>query len=174
MPRREKYPQGKRALYVYIDLDLYNKLREIAFSQSDKNHGALSTIVEDALRLYFTVKNPPTLPRGEGEGTHTHKQHKNVFYNSGSLEGEIKIKDKFNNVLTAYRKIMNYTENDIICEIRESDLVRAITLAIGTDERTIRSWVKKFLENKLLRKISEKTYIPESSVPYCVQEEDKQ
>jgi len=142
-------------------------LREIAVSQYDKSHGALSTIVEDALRLYFSVKHPPNLPRGAGEGAHTHKAQ------TGVLQGEIKIKQKFNNVLTAYRKIMNYSENDIICEIKESDLASAINLAIGTDKRTFKSWVDKFLKLNLLRKTNG-TYIVVSSIPYCVQEEDKQ
>jgi predicted transcriptional regulator len=139
VPRREKYPQGKRALYVYIDVELYNKLREVALSKYDKTHGALSAIVEEALRLYLSQSPSP-----RGESTHAHGT-RSVLQANGD-----KVLAEFNRVLDYIRRLRNYAEGEAVCEVSESDLIRAIQATIGIDKRTVERRLKLYQDHKLI------------------------
>jgi hypothetical protein len=141
MPSRDKYPQGKRALFVYINEDLYTKIHEIAFSQYDQFHGALSRVVEEALRLYLTI-NPSPKP------AHTHKAQSPVLQGESSKIEEIR--HNYEKVLLVYKRLKNFPDHEIICEIPKSDLERIISVTIGYDRRTIDKWIDNFIALNLL------------------------
>jgi hypothetical protein len=58
MPSRDKLPKGKRQLLVLISEDLYKLLVEVAPSLygGSRYRGALSSIVEEALRHYLNLR----------------------------------------------------------------------------------------------------------------------
>jgi hypothetical protein len=150
MPSRDKYPQGKRPLFVYINEDLYNRLREIAFYQHDKFHGALSRVVEEALRLYFITKHSP--PRGSvsppAPAQSTQTAQTPVLQASSK---DHKIRDNYEKVIQAYKRSKNIPDHEIICEIPEKDLVNIISTTIGYDHRTIKKWINNFTTQNLLK-----------------------
>jgi hypothetical protein len=139
MPSREKYPRGKRPLFVYISEDLYVKVHELALSQYEKFHGALSAIVEEALRIYFTQKAP--LGGTSPPKAHTHSTHKT---HGG-------VNTVFLEVLNYIKRQHNYPEDEIVCEIKEGDLVKAIHNVKGMDRRTVEKYLKLFETHKLIR-----------------------
>ena len=141
MPPRNKIPSGKVQINPLISVELYNKLREVALSQYGNLRGAISQIVEEALRLYFSQRLPP---RGErGESAHTHSTR-------GVLQADI-VREEFTMVLDYIRREHNYPEGEIICEITESELVRAIQATIGIDERTVKKRLDLFQKHKLMK-----------------------
>jgi len=50
---KKKVPKGKVQLLVYIGEDLYRELISVAPNLYGKHHGAISFVVEDALRRYL-------------------------------------------------------------------------------------------------------------------------
>jgi hypothetical protein len=147
MPARQRYPPGKRVLLAYISEDLYARIRELA-SQDEKLHGALSRVVEELLRRGLTLVSPGGV---ETPGhTHTaHIKHTAMFTPKSIMPFNIVI-DAFNTVMSHIKQMRNYPENEIVCEITASELVKSIQAKIGIDERTVRKYLKAFREHKLL------------------------
>jgi len=139
LPTREKYPHGKRALFVYISEDLYVKIHELALSQHEKFHGALSAVVEEALRSYLTQR---ALLGGESPPKHTHthmhtKTRKSVY-------------EYFEEIITHIKREHGYHIGEELCAVNESELTRAIQLLIGIDPRTVEKYITAFTTHKLL------------------------
>jgi hypothetical protein len=148
MPARQKYPPGKRVLLVYISEDLYARIRELA-SQDEKLHGALSRLVEELLRRGLSQ-----VEGGGGEtppvSTHTaHKLHTRRFTARGIMPYNI-VHDAFNTVMSYIKRVRNYPENEVICEITASELIRAIQATLGIDQRTIDKYLEAFQGHKLI------------------------
>jgi hypothetical protein len=148
MPARKNYPPGKRVLLVYISEDLYARIRELA-SQDEKLHGALSRLVEELLRRGLTQltqqggETPPV-------STHTaHKLHTTRYTARGIMPYNVVI-DAFNTVMSYIKTMRNYPENEVICDITVSELIRGIQATMGIDERTVRKYLKAFQEHKLI------------------------
>jgi len=123
------------------------KIHELAFSQYEKFHGALSAVVEDALREYLERHSG-----GEG-GTlsphmHTHTTHRvnRLFYKRG--EDALSI---FMRVLSEIKRLNNYPKDEVVCEIRERDLVLAINNVKGIDLRTVKKYIKAFEDHRLIK-----------------------
>jgi hypothetical protein len=142
VPSKDKYPQGKRALFAYVSEDIYNKVHELALSQYNKFHGAVSAVVEEALRLYLAQK---ASQGGEGgipaPRLHTHSTHKA----HGSVYAT------FLEILNYIKRQYNYPEDERVCEIKEGDLVKAIHNTKGMDPRTVEKYLKLFETHKLIR-----------------------
>jgi hypothetical protein len=142
MPPRNKIPSGKVQINPLISVELYNMLREVALSQHENYRGAISAIVEEALRLYFSQRLSPW--GGGGESTRTHGTRGRLQANGDKVLAE------FTRILEFIRRERNYPENEVICEILASELVRAIQATIGVDKRTVNGRLKLFQEHKLI------------------------
>jgi hypothetical protein len=155
MPR---IPQGKHVLYVYIEESLYNQLKELALESQDKVHGAISRLVENALREYLgKVVNPaPTPPGGSQTPGHTHAHtHTQVYGYTESvyqltqpLPTKDKVEEKFREVMTAY--IQSRGINYYPYEMPEREFTKAIESVIGSDPRTVDKWLEKFRSHRLI------------------------
>jgi predicted AAA+ superfamily ATPase len=147
VPAKQKYPKGKRPLFVYVSEDLYNKLREIAL-QDEKAHGALSRVVEEALRLYLTQGGGVT-PR---LSAHTHTRHIDTFTDTSTMKYDIVYK-AFNTVMSYIKRVIrkySENENEVVCEVTASELRRAIEATLGIDNRTVRKYLNAFQAHKLI------------------------
>jgi hypothetical protein len=133
-----KVPEGKVQINILISEEIYKLLIEIAPQIHGKYRGALSRVIEDALRLYLTQRAPQG---GESPPRHTHmhtKTHKSVH-------------EIFLEVLNYIKKLHDYSESDIICEITERDLIKAIHGTRGIDPRTVEKYLKAFQEHNLIK-----------------------
>jgi hypothetical protein len=150
VPPRQKYPAGKRALFVLISEDLYNKIREIALTQ-EKVHGALSRVVEELLRRGLTQVAPQG--RETPPGTHTaHTRHIDTFTDTSIMKYDI-VRKAFDTVMSYIKRVIrkySENENEVVCEITASELRRAIEATLGIDRRTVRKYLKAFLEHRLI------------------------
>lgn len=118
--------EDKVQLKVYISRDIYELLVELAPNIYGQYKGALSHVVEEALKVYL-------LPR---QHTQIHTNPKlsvrNVYY---------KVKEK----------IKEITHNPVIFEVPEKILDLAISEIRGSDPRTIAKWKKLFIEQGLIK-----------------------
>lgn len=167
VPSRSKIPSNKVQINPLISRDLYEVLLEYYGSQG-KGRGVISQIVEEALRLYFSVKHSP--PGGETPSppdTHTHKKHNNAYSTVIQSQGRKKedVKSVFYQVLDEIKRSKNIPSNEIICEIRKNDLIKAISAVRGIDERTIRKWIRAFLANKLIKEDQNVYIVVDSACP---------
>lgn len=122
-------PRNKKHLHVLIDEELYKLLIEIApgiYGQG-KYRGALSYVVEDALRQYL-------LPR----------THKNTQNNPSRSVKHVYglVKEKIKEILN-----LDYAPD----EVPEKILDQAIAEVRGSDPRTIAKWKALFEKNKLVK-----------------------
>jgi DNA-binding transcriptional ArsR family regulator len=162
----------KKDLHVLIDIELYKMLVTLApsITNQSKYRGAISQIVEEALRLYFSKHTPP---RGDTLPPSTHTQSTNSAKSRlTSLTMENKVHRAFIRVLDVIRRLHNYPENEVICEIIESDLITAIRQVIGVDPRTIRKWLIAFQDHKLIkydRGVSPRIFYKVLVYPICLE-----
>jgi len=149
MPSKSKIPAGKIQINVLISEDVYKLLIEVAPAIHGKFKGAISRVVEEALRLYLTQKAPQggTVP----PDTHAHSTHSSV--RTVYRTKKTKIEDiimKFYSVLDHIKKLKGYSQDDIICEITHKELEAGIQGVIGIDRRTIDTYIDAFTRQKLL------------------------
>jgi hypothetical protein len=126
-------PRNKKHLHVLIDEDIYKLLIEIApgiYGQG-KYRGALSYIVEEALRHYLTPRT-----------------HKNTQNNPNRSIKHVYglVKDKVKEIMK-----LDYVPD----EVPEKILDMAIAEVRGSDPRTIRKWKNLFEKSKLIKYLSE-------------------
>jgi hypothetical protein len=127
VPRLKDVPKGKRVLFVYISEDLYKQLIEIAPVQYGKHHGALSYVVEEALRHYL-------LPR----------QHTNSTQNP-----RLGVRHVYEQVVEKVKEILHY--NFKPTEIPEKILDQAIAEVRGSDPRTVKKWKNILQKSGLIK-----------------------
>lgn len=146
-----KIPDGKVQINPLISRELYEALLAYYGEGKGKGKGVISQIVEDALRLYFSTRTSP--PGGEGPSPQTHTKHNNAYSTVLQLRGRRKedVKDVFYQVLEEIKSLMNIPSHEIICEIRKNDLVKAVALVRGFDQRTINKWIKAFITMDLIK-----------------------
>jgi hypothetical protein len=147
VPPKQKYPAGKRALFVLISEDLYTTLRELA-SQEEKLHGALSRVVEELLRRGLSQIAQGGYPAPLH--THTaHTRHTRRFTARSIMPYDIVI-DAFNTVMSYIKKMRNYQEDEAVCEITTVELIKGIQATLGIDDRTVRKYLNAFQAHKLI------------------------
>ncbi len=126
---REKKTKVK--LQVWISEDVYNMLIELAPSIAGKYRGAVSEVVEEAIRNYL-------LPR---------------------LHTQIHTNPKLS-VRKVYHMIKEYikeiTHNPIVFEVPEKILDLAISETRGSDPRTITKWKNLFIKQGLIKPVGGK------------------
>ena len=138
--------EKKKHLHVLIDAELYNMLITLApqLSNQSKYRGAVSQIVEEALRLYFSQRLPPG-------GIGPPHAHTKSTKSARSSITQNKVLKAFMQIIDFIKRQRSYPEDEIICEITESELVRAIMEVKGVDPRTIKKYLEAFQEHKLIR-----------------------
>jgi len=129
VPRLKDVPKGKRVLFVYISEDLYKQLIEIAPTWYGKHHGALSALVEEALRHYLT-------PRQHTASTQNPRRGVRVVYNQ---------------VVEKIKEIMHWDFKPD--QVPEKVLDQAIAEVRGSDPRTINKWKNIFQKSGLIKYI---------------------
>jgi hypothetical protein len=124
--------RGKKRLEVVIDEELYKLLVEMApgiYGQG-KYRGALSYVVEEALRQYL-------LPRAHTNSTQNNPKR-------GVKYVYMQVKEKVKELLN-----LDYAPD----EVPEKVLDMAIAEVRGSDPRTIAKWKSLFEKNKLIKYI---------------------
>lgn len=127
-----KIPKGKRKLTVLISEDTYELLIRVApeiYGQG-KYRGALSHVVEEALRYYL-------LPRAHTQ-MHTNPKLsiRNVYF---------KVKEKISEIL--------HLPVSVLYDVPEKIIDMAIAEVRGSDPRTIEKWKNLFEKQGLIKPV---------------------
>jgi hypothetical protein len=127
MPSKKNVPKGKVQINPLISEELYKLLIEIAPAWYGKSRGAISAIVEEALRHYL-------LPRAHTQSTQSPKYD---------------IRQVYNQVVEKIKEIMrcDYKPSEVV----ERVLDQAIAEVRGSDPRTIRKWKGSFERAGLIK-----------------------
>jgi hypothetical protein len=143
-----KLPQNKRQINPLISIDLYEILLKYVENYG-KGRGAISHIVEEALRLYFSQMG--LIGDRGSPSTHTHDTRSVTTRYTTTYTRESKVMKAFMSVLDYIKKLHNYPDSEIICEVVEAEMVAAIRDTIGVDPRTVKKYMKAFQDHKLIK-----------------------
>jgi len=130
----KKIPKGKKALYVYIDEDIYNKLKKYVKLCFDNAHGALSAVVQDAIASFLMHTGIDMVS--------AHTIHKLA-------------NPRLPRCHVYAQQIINYLRDrgcSVTCSVK--DLKEAIINTRGSDPRTIRKWMRFLVENGYMKWIA--------------------
>jgi di/tripeptidase len=127
MPSRKQIPRGKVQINPLISEDLYKLLLELAPSWYGKNRGAISHIVEEALRHYL-------LPR----------QH-----TASTQNPRLGVRSVYNQVVEKIKEIMHWDFKPD--QIPERVLDQAIAEVRGSDPRTVKKWKNILQKSGLIK-----------------------
>lgn len=136
MPR---IPRGKVGVFLYIDKQLWQEFKKLAFMKHERLHGVLSFEVEEALRNWIALHLSQ-------HTQNTHKINPMPKVHKAFLEVKNYLKKKYGMLMISGQ------------HIARRHLVEAIMATRGTDPRTIRRWLKLFLESKLIKHVSGEIY----------------
>lgn len=134
-----KIPKGKVGVFLYIDEHIWKEFRRLAFMKHESFHGALSYEVEEALRNWILLH----------QSQHAQKPCKiNPVPKVHKVFMEVKryLKEKYGMLMMSGQ------------HISRRFLVEAIMATRGIDPRTVRKWIRLFLEYKLIKHISGELY----------------
>jgi hypothetical protein len=124
-----KIPPGKKMLLVYIDENLYKQIIEIAPIIYGRYKGAISYVVEDALRQYLK-------PKTSAHTTYTQNPSRSV-------------RQVYKQVIERIKFIENIDFEPE--ETTEKILDMAIAEVRGSDPRTIKKWKEIFEKSGLIK-----------------------
>jgi len=122
-----KIPKGKKGIYVYISESLYSRLWGYIKEKYEENvHGALSLEVENALEKYLDFVRLHT---------NTHK----------NLHVELARSHRY------AVQIINYLrDKGFHSQCTKKDVFEAISVIRGSDNRTLRKWLRFLIDNGYL------------------------
>jgi hypothetical protein len=127
MPSKKQVPKGKVQINPLISEELYKLLLEVAPSWYGKNRGAISHVVEEALRQYL-------LPRAHTNSTQNPR---------------LGVRSIYNQVIEKIKEIMHWDFKPD--QVPEKILDRAIAETRGSDPRTINKWKAAFQRAGLIK-----------------------
>jgi hypothetical protein len=127
MPSKKQVPKGKVQINPLISEELHKLLLEVAPAWYGKTHGAISAIVEEALRQYL-------LPRAHTNSTQNPR---------------LGVRSIYNQVVEKVKEIMHYDFKPT--EIPEKVLDQAIAEVRGSDPRTVAKWKSIFQKAGLVK-----------------------
>jgi len=133
-------PKGKAYLCVLIDEKVVRDLRKLVKMKYNTMHGGLSWEVEQALRNWLAA--------------HTQSTHVSAM----RVNPQPKTLLVWEQVKAYLRRRFGYAGFMTGVQIVSDHLIQAIAAVRGDDERTIKKWIKKFQEGKLIKQISFKVY----------------
>lgn len=142
-----KVPKGKVLAAVYLDKDLWEEFRRLAFMKHD-GFRYLSYEVEQALRAWLALHRSP--PGG-----------REIQRNFSKVSSKVNPTPK---VLRAFEQVKEYLAKKFNCPITEGSqvsrdhLIEAIANTRGTDPKTISKWLNLFEKFKLVKHIAGKVY----------------
>jgi hypothetical protein len=130
-----RVPKGKKAILVYIDEKVAEKLYLLVRQKYGNLTGGLSNEVEESLRNWLGL----------------HMQHTNAQ--------KIKEVNPIPKTFTIFQQVKNYLKNKYFDGITPQQvplsLIReAIEVIRGSDKRTVEKWLKEFAKWKLIKEIA--------------------
>ena len=131
MPSRKAIPKGKVQINILISADLYKQLIEVAPAWYGKSKGAISAMVEEALRRYLTPLQ------------HTASTH---------LNPKPTVRMVYAQVVEKIKEIEHLSIRPM--EVPERILDLAIAEVRGSDPRTVAKWKNVFLKSGLIKFIA--------------------
>ena len=133
-----KMPRGKVGVYVYIDKELYEKLRTLVKAKYPYLRGGLSKEVEEALAYWIRL--------------HTHRHTKKFVVERMNPQPK---------VFQVFEQVKDYLKRKYMFlpqQVTWRDLEEAISAVRGSDRRTIRKWITELLKWKLVKPIAPQVY----------------
>ena len=134
-----KIPKGKVGVFLYIDKRIWQEFRRLAFMKHENFHGALSYEVNEALRNWILLHYSQ-------HRQNTHKINPVPKVHKAFMEVKKYLKEKYGMLMISGQ------------HISRRFLVEAIMATRGTDPRTVRKWIKLFLQYKLIKHINGELY----------------
>jgi hypothetical protein len=132
----------KKKVNLYINTEIWNEIKRLAFQKHENFHGALSTEVEEAFTNWIAL--------------HTQNHTK------GTAINKINPQPKAYNVFTQVKEYMkqNYGYVSISSgqQVPDIHLVGGIAAVRGDDPRTLSKWIKSFIQFKIIKKVSKKVF----------------
>jgi len=135
-----KVPKDKEGLYVMIDRKLCEELKRFVVLKYGKLHGALSYEVEEALRSWLAL--------------HAQEAHKPA----AKANSQPKVLKVFSQVKEYLKERYGYAAIVQGVVIPRVHLIEAIKAVRGCDPRTVSTWMKNFVESKLIKPTSSEAY----------------
>ncbi len=129
-----RIPAGKKALHIYIDIEIYDKLVNLIRKKFSKLHGALSMEVQDALAHWISE----------------HDESLDLYTNSHKLVNPMLPRDH----ISARNIISELKNKGFTLQCSRKDLWRAIENVRGSDKRTLIKWTKFVVEHGYMKWIT--------------------
>jgi len=135
-----KIPKGKVDLHVLIDEKVYEEIKRLAILKYEKVHGAISYEVEQALRNWIAL--------------HAQGAHKIAT----TVNPQPKVLKVFSQAKEYLKERYGYAAIVQGVVIPRVHLIEAIKAVRGCDPRTVSTWMKNFVESKLIKPTSSEAY----------------
>ena len=129
-----KIPEGKRGMFVYIDINVHDQLRNLIKKKFTKFHGALSMEVQDAIAHWISE----------------HEESLDFHTNSHKLVNPMFPRDH----IRAREIVSDLKNKGFTLQCSRKDLWRAIENVRGSDKRTLIKWTKFVVDHGYLKWIS--------------------
>jgi hypothetical protein len=135
MPR---CPEGKVGVYFYLSKKLVGEFRNLAFQKHGNLHGSLSYEAEAALGNWL-IQN-------------TQNHTKQLIINK--VNPAPKVFRVFTQIKSYLKEKYGYAALISGQQVPRQHLVEAISMVRGVDDRTIRSWLRRFASAKVIKWIA--------------------
>lgn len=140
MPR---CPKGKIGVYFYIQKKLLEEFRQLAFQKHGTFQGVLSSEAEEALRNWLVLNT---------------QNHTKQLVIINQVNPAPKVYRAFNEVKEYLKQKYQYAAIIPGQQIPRRHLMEAISMTRGVDPRTIRAWLKRFTQAKVMKWIAGEIY----------------
>lgn len=137
----EKVKKEKKKVNLYLDGELWEEFKKLAFMKHGNFHGALSWELEQALRAWLAAHRA----RAESAQAPLQASHVNPPPRTAKVWAQVKeyLRERF-----GYEVVISGVQ------IPRKHLIEAIIAVRGGQERTIRRWLREFEAFHLIKWIS--------------------
>lgn len=132
----------KKKISLYVEENLWDEFRRLAFQKHENFHGALSYELEEAMRNWLVL--------------HTQNLTKQLVVNT--VNPQPRVYRVFNEVKEYMKQKHGYAALFPGQQVPRGHLVEAIMAVRGMDSRTVEKWLERFLRFKLVKWVAGQVY----------------